>query len=110
MDYVRETVQIIRNMRKRDAITQVLALALVVLSALMMWKGCMLLTGSESPIVVVLSGSMEPGFQRGDLLLLTMPNEPLKLGDIVVFKVFSASCTTNLSDFHTRGSNCTPYH
>ena len=31
----------------------------------------MVVTGSESPIVVVLSGSMEPAFQRGDLLFLT---------------------------------------
>ena len=31
----------------------------------------MVVTGSESPVVVVLSGSMEPAFQRGDLLFLT---------------------------------------
>jgi hypothetical protein len=35
-----------------------------------MWKGLSVLTDSPSPIVVVLSGSMEPAFQRGDLLLL----------------------------------------
>lgn len=33
-------------------------------------------TDSPSPIVVVLSGSMEPAFQRGDLLFLcTRPPE-----------------------------------
>lgn len=48
----------------------------------------MVVTGSESPIVVVLSGSMEPAFHRGDLLFLTnFRDEPVRVGDIVVFKV-----------------------
>lgn len=49
----------------------------------------MLLTGSESPIVVVLSGSMEPGFYKGDMLFLNMPSSsaPLSAGDIVVFSL-----------------------
>lgn len=61
----------------------------------MMWKGCdiniippsvsrpranqsllslSVVTDSPSPIVVVLSGSMEPAFQRGDLLFLCTTN------------------------------------
>ena len=48
---------------------------MIVSSALMIWKGLMVVTGSESPIVVVLSGSMEPAFQRGDLLFLTSYKE-----------------------------------
>ncbi|UYV66355.1 SEC11A [Cordylochernes scorpioides] len=56
--------------------------------ALMIWKGLMVVTGSESPIVVVLSGSMEPAFHRGDLLFLTNHKaDPIRVGDIVVFKV-----------------------
>lgn len=48
----------------------------------------MVVTGSESPIVVVLSGSMEPAFHRGDLLFLTnFREEPVRVGEIVVFKV-----------------------
>ena len=48
----------------------------------------MVVTGSESPIVVVLSGSMEPAFHRGDLLFLTNHREePIRVGEIVVFKV-----------------------
>eukprot|EP01114_Cavostelium_apophysatum_P004476 TRINITY_DN1472_c0_g1_i1.p1 TRINITY_DN1472_c0_g1~~TRINITY_DN1472_c0_g1_i1.p1 ORF type:complete len:146 (+),score=9.38 TRINITY_DN1472_c0_g1_i1:185-622(+) len=53
----------------------------------MIWKSLMIVTGSESPIVVVLSGSMEPAFYRGDLLLLTLTDEPFRAGDIVVFKL-----------------------
>lgn len=52
-----------------------------------MWKGLSVLTDTESPIVVVLSGSMEPAFYRGDLLFLSMPSGPLKVGDIPVYKV-----------------------
>ena len=40
---------------------------MIVSSALMIWKGLMVVTGSESPIVVVLSGSMEPAFQVSSL-------------------------------------------
>lgn len=67
---------------------QVLSFGMIVSSALMIWKGLMVVTGSESPIVVVLSGSMEPAFHRGDLLFLTnYPEEPVRVGEIVVFKV-----------------------
>jgi signal peptidase len=37
---------------------------MIVTSALIIWKGLIVVTGSESPVVVVLSGSMEPGFKR----------------------------------------------
>lgn len=61
---------------------------MIVSSALMIWKGLMVTTGSESPIVVVLSGSMEPAFHRGDLLFLTnCDEEPVRVGEIVVFKI-----------------------
>uniref|UniRef100_A0A914CH12 Signal peptidase complex catalytic subunit SEC11 n=1 Tax=Acrobeloides nanus TaxID=290746 RepID=A0A914CH12_9BILA len=50
----------IRRMNARQVIYQFLNFAMIVSSALMIWKGLMVVTGSESPIVVVLSGSMEP--------------------------------------------------
>lgn len=60
----------------------------VVATALMLWKGVSILTNTESPIVVVLSGSMEPAFQRGDLLLLSLPpKSALRNGDITVYNV-----------------------
>ena len=68
--------------------SQVLSFGMIVSSALMIWKGLMVVTGSESPIVVVLSGSMEPAFQRGDLLFLTnYQEEEIRVGEIVVFKI-----------------------
>ena len=61
--------------------------AAVVGSALSMWNIGKLITNTESPIVVVLTGSMEPAFFRGDLLLVTHFPEDLKIGDIIVFKI-----------------------
>lgn len=54
-----------------------------------MWKGLSIFTDSSSPIVVVLSGSMEPAMQRGDLLVLWNRNiwSETAVGDIVVYSV-----------------------
>lgn len=78
----------VRRMNARQLYYQALNFGMIVSSALMIWKGLMVVTGSESPIVVVLSGSMEPAFYRGDLLFLTnYKEEPIRVGEIVVFKV-----------------------
>ncbi|GMH52565.1 hypothetical protein TrLO_g7828 [Triparma laevis f. longispina] len=72
---------------KQELLFQLLNLAMIVFSALMIWKGLMFLTKSESPVVVVLSGSMEPAFQRGDILFLNNQDNPIRIGEIVVFKI-----------------------
>ena len=87
MDTFVEMYQTLRDMRKRQLAHQVLNLAMIVCSALMIWKSLMVITESESPVVVVLSGSMEPAFHRGDILFLHMGFTPFRSGDIVVFKV-----------------------
>ncbi len=33
------------------------------------------------------SGSMEPAFQRGDILFLNNDDSPIRVGEIVVFKI-----------------------
>ena len=38
-------------------------------------------------IVVVLSGSMEPGYYRGDILFLYKGKAPLRAGEVVVFNL-----------------------
>uniref|UniRef100_A0A673VH10 Uncharacterized protein n=1 Tax=Suricata suricatta TaxID=37032 RepID=A0A673VH10_SURSU len=43
---------------------------MIVSSALMIWKGLMVISGSESPIIGVLSGSLEPMFHRGHFLFI----------------------------------------
>ncbi|RHZ80369.1 hypothetical protein Glove_137g37 [Diversispora epigaea] len=82
-----EELKFMRKLSKRQFAQQVLNFLMIVSSALIVWKAMALYTNSESPIVVVLSGSMEPAFYRGDLLFLGMPDEPVKIGDICVFKI-----------------------
>ncbi|CAD7950748.1 unnamed protein product [Amoebophrya sp. A120] len=74
--------------RPRAFFVQLLNLACIIFTALMLWRGLSLMTGSESPVVVVLSGSMEPGFYRGDILILNMWREERFVpGDVIVFQV-----------------------
>src|SRR5690242_18655748 len=74
-------------MKPRQYITQLVQLGMVVCSALAIWKSLMILTVSESPIVVVLSGSMEPTMWRGDLLFLTNYKTPVRVGEICVYQI-----------------------
>ena len=87
MDTFVDMYNTLRDMRKRQLAHQFLNLAMIVCSAVMIWKSLMVITSSESPVVVVLSGSMEPAFHRGDILFLHMGYTPFRAGDIVVFKV-----------------------
>ncbi|XVF88386.1 hypothetical protein PTKIN_Ptkin19aG0046900 [Pterospermum kingtungense] len=74
-----------KSTQVRQILYQAISLGMIIASALMIWKGLICITGSESPIVVVLSGSMEPGFKRGDILFLYMNKDPIRVGEIVVF-------------------------
>lgn len=71
----------------RAPLTQALNFALVLSTAFMLWKSLSVITASPSPIVVVLSGSMEPAFQRGDLLLLWNRSPRAEVGEVVVYNV-----------------------
>jgi signal peptidase I len=81
-----EEIRTLKSMRLRDVVVQSVTLGLVVCSALVLWEFMMVFLNSESPVVVVLSGSMEPGYYRGDLLLLNLWKDPIQVGDVVVFK------------------------
>ena len=84
-------------------LVQFLNFAMIVSSALMVWKGLFVLSGtgrssiknnrlvldfSESPIVVVLSGSMEPAFYRGDLLFLYHDRKVNLVVSILLIKLY----------------------
>lgn len=77
------------NLNPRLLLTQALNFALVLSTAFMLWKTLSIASNSPSPIVVVLSGSMEPAFQRGDLLFLWNRNlaTETQVGEIVVYNV-----------------------
>uniref|UniRef100_A0A0E0HNY6 Signal peptidase complex catalytic subunit SEC11 n=1 Tax=Oryza nivara TaxID=4536 RepID=A0A0E0HNY6_ORYNI len=87
MGFIGDTIESIRSMQVRQVLAQIISLGMIVTSALIIWKGLIVVTGSESPVVVVLSGSMEPGFKRGDILFLHMSKDPIRTGEIVVFNV-----------------------
>ena len=74
-------------MNLRLELKRFLALCFMFSSAYMTWQAMSLVANSHSPIVVVLSGSMEPAFQRGDVLFLWNRNQRNKVGDIVVYEV-----------------------
>ncbi|WCJ29666.1 Signal peptidase complex catalytic subunit sec11 [Euphorbia peplus] len=87
MEWIGETIESLKCIKIRHAFSQAINLGLIVTSALIMWKILMCATGSESPVVVVLSESMEPAFKRGDILFLHMNKDPIRTGEIVVFNV-----------------------
>ncbi|WZZ47554.1 hypothetical protein YC2023_043813 [Brassica napus] len=87
MGLVGETVDSIKSIQIRQLLTQAISLGMIVTSALIIWKALICVTGSDSPVVVVLSESMEPGFQRGDILFLHMSKDPIRAGEIVVFNI-----------------------
>ena len=60
------------SMNSRRLMMQAVNTSLVICTALMTWKSLMVATNSESPVVVVLSGSMEPAYYRGDILVLEL--------------------------------------
>ncbi|XP_021755299.1 signal peptidase complex catalytic subunit SEC11C-like isoform X2 [Chenopodium quinoa] len=61
---------------------------LLVTSVLMTWQLLILVTGTKYPVSVVLSGSMEPGIRKGDLLFLsTIKSHPIQTGEILLFKI-----------------------
>lgn len=80
-------ISAISNLQPRQLATQVLNFALVLSTAFMLWKGISIISDSPSPIVVVLSGSMEPAFQRGDLLFLWNRARETQVGEVVVYNV-----------------------
>jgi len=83
-----EELKTLRKLGFRHLLLQTLNFASVLASGLMIYKGLGLITNTESPIVVVLSGSMEPAFYRGDILfLINPPNKRYEIGDITVYKI-----------------------
>ncbi|KAL0230213.1 hypothetical protein PCE1_003775 [Barthelona sp. PCE] len=73
-------------MSKRDRYQSGVNVALIGIGAWMLWNLMIVVTGSLTPGVVVLSGSMEPSFERGDILFL-WNNKDYVQDDIVVYEL-----------------------
>ncbi|EGG11400.1 Hypothetical protein MELLADRAFT_102338 [Melampsora larici-populina 98AG31] len=83
-----QEIATVKRLGVRYILLQALNFASVISTALMIWKSLAITLNTESPVVVVLSGSMEPGFYRGDLLFLSLPiHRNLSIGEIPVFNV-----------------------
>ncbi|EDR30208.1 signal peptidase complex catalytic subunit SEC11A, putative, partial [Entamoeba dispar SAW760] len=82
-------IQSLRSMSPRLIIQNIAQFGLIVASAVIMWKTLCVLFVTEAPIVVILSGSMEPGFKRGDLMFLTNRGgvDNIQIGDIIVYNL-----------------------
>ncbi|TFK39607.1 hypothetical protein BDQ12DRAFT_722446 [Crucibulum laeve] len=77
-----------KKMSVQMLLLQFLSLTSSISGMMVTYQGLGLVTNTESPVVVVLSGSMEPAFQRGDVLFLTNPSQDRYMtGDIIVYKV-----------------------
>ncbi|KAH9078512.1 hypothetical protein Ae201684P_019596 [Aphanomyces euteiches] len=78
----------------RQVAKEALRVGMLILSIFVFWKGVVGLTGGESPIVVVLSGSFVPSYRRGDILLVDNHKPNIEIGDIVVFKIHGRDIPT----------------
>jgi signal peptidase len=85
MDLLLAPFKEIFSMNPRNMLEQIVSLVLVVGSAFFIWKSFIVGSYCESPIVVVLSGSMEPAYSRGDILFLSHYPGELDVGDHVVY-------------------------
>ncbi|KAG9099674.1 Signal peptidase complex catalytic subunit [Ceratobasidium sp. UAMH 11750] len=85
---LQKELRVLHRQGIRSILLGALDMCLLATSALMTWKTLCLLTDVESPVVVVLSGSMQPAFYRGDILFLANTRQtPYEVGDIVVYNV-----------------------
>ena len=65
-------------------IPRVLIYLIIVLAPYALWHCLCAISHTTSPIVVVTSESMEPVFQRGDILFVSNRTPNIELGEIVV--------------------------
>ncbi|XP_048502794.1 uncharacterized protein LOC104905135 isoform X2 [Beta vulgaris subsp. vulgaris] len=71
----------------RGLAVRIVTFGTIITSAIMAWKLLMCLTGCEPPLTIVVDSSMEPGYTKGDILLLGKVSSPLECGDIILFEV-----------------------
>ncbi|BAA29679.1 signal peptidase I [Pyrococcus horikoshii] len=66
---------------------EVISTLLIILLTLALYFGLRVALHTETPLVVVVSGSMEPVFHRGDVVLLEgVRPEEVRVGDVIVYR------------------------
>lgn len=83
----RDEIDTVLALRKRDYFHKFIRILSVFITVLVSWIVFVDITNCPSAVVVVISGSMEPGYSRGDVLLLhhRFDLSPVQVSDIVVF-------------------------
>ncbi|KAG0438640.1 Signal peptidase complex catalytic subunit SEC11 [Dictyocoela muelleri] len=82
----RKDIDALKRMDIRKILLQFVSAIYAVIGTYMIWKAIGLILDNDSPIVVVLTASMEPGFKRGDILFLK-PRNNYDVGDMAVFQI-----------------------
>ena len=77
-------MQAISHSTRPRALSSLLIYLLILSTPYLLWQSLCAVSHTDSPIVVVTSESMEPVFQRGDVLFVSNRDSRLELGDIVV--------------------------
>ncbi|ORD95057.1 Signal peptidase complex catalytic subunit SEC11 [Enterospora canceri] len=81
----------LRNLNLRQSIKQSISASYSVIGSYFTWKAFCCVYRNDSPIVCVLTQSMEPGFKRGDILLLGHRSRdgsrPFHVGDTSVYSI-----------------------
>lgn len=80
-----KTITSMKRMTYRQLLIQGISAVYTFMGTYMLWKLIGVLLGNDSPVVVVLSESMSPGFRRGDILFLTP--RVYTTGDMAVFQL-----------------------
>ncbi|TVU00849.1 hypothetical protein EJB05_53697, partial [Eragrostis curvula] len=77
-----------RQLVTRSTLTQIITLLVLLSHAAMALKAAEAATGARFTAMAVVSGSMEPTFKRGDLLLFATRSDdsPVRVGDVVLFR------------------------
>jgi signal peptidase I len=68
----------------RSTLKQLLPLLQIVSAVFMIWRGLCIVANTSHPIHVVISESMEPAFQRGDIIVVSNCTDKVEVGDIAV--------------------------
>ncbi len=71
---------------KKKLTKDILTLAVLILSIILVYFGLRFFLATTTPLVVVASGSMSPALEVGDLIIVKgVQPEEIKIGDIIVF-------------------------
>jgi signal peptidase len=81
--YVQGLVEYKKNLKKHRSY---IIVAIVILGSLITHFSMQIVLGTRQPISIVMSGSMEPVYHKGDVIFASgVDAEDLKLGDIIIF-------------------------